>query len=110
MKDIFSNLPTMVMSILQKVQTMNSTPLSCVDPQFLLTIGNPLLASSSLQAPRPMVMASPPHPMVSPASVLESQPGILQSSVLAGIQSPRLVEEPGVSWHGQSKDVALPSA
>ena len=32
MKDMFSNLRTMVMSIVQKVQTMNPTPLNCVDP------------------------------------------------------------------------------
>ena len=32
MKEMFSNLLTMVMSIVQKVQTMNPTPLSCVDP------------------------------------------------------------------------------
>ena len=47
MKEMFSNLPTMVMSIVQKVQTMNPTPLSCVDPQLLLTMGTPLLAPSS---------------------------------------------------------------
>ena len=29
---IISSLPSMVMSIVQKVQTLNPTPLSCVDP------------------------------------------------------------------------------
>ena len=60
MKEMFSNLPTMVMSIVQKVQTMNPTPLSCVDPQLLLTMGNPLLA------PLPLPMAPPPHSATSP--------------------------------------------
>ena len=40
-KSMMSSLLMMVMSIVQKVQTMNPTPLSCMDPQLMLTMGNP---------------------------------------------------------------------
>ena len=103
MKEMFGNLPTMVMSIVQKVQTMDPTPLSCVDPQLLLTMGNPLLA------PLPLPMAPPLHSAASPASVPESRPGMPQSSLAAGIQSPPPVPEPGISSHEESKDRASPS-
>ena len=103
MKEMFGNLPTMVMSIVQKVQTMNPTPLSCVDPQLLLTMGNPLLA------PLPLPMASALHSAASPTSVPESRPGTPQSSLAAGIQSPLPVLEPGISSHEESKDRASPS-
>ena len=98
-KDMFSNLLMMVMSIVQKVQTMNPTPLTCVDPQLLLTMGNPLLAPSSSQAPQLVVMALPPYPTVSPTSILESQPRTPQISTPIGIQSPRPVAKPGISSH-----------
>ena len=103
MKEMFGNLPTMVMSIVQKVQTMNPTPLSCVDPQLLLTMGNPLLA------PLPLPMAPPLHSAALPASVSESRLGKPQSSLAADIQSPPPVLEPGISSHEESKDRASPS-
>ena len=57
---IMSSLPSMVMSIMQKVQTLNPTPLSCVDPQLMLTMGNSAFAPSSSQAPVPtFVLALP---------------------------------------------------
>ena len=60
---IMSLLPSMVISIVQKVQTLNPTPLSCVDPQLMLTMENSTLAPSSLQAPMPtFVLAPPPLP------------------------------------------------
>ena len=111
MKEMFSNLLTMVMSIVQKVQTMNPTPFSSVDPQLLLTMGNPLLVPSSSQAPQLVVMAlPPPHSTASPASVPESQLGTLQNSVPTCIQSLPPVVEPRISSHEESKDVALPSS
>ena len=44
---IMNSLPSMVMSIVQKVQTLNPTPLSYVDPQLMLTMGNSAFAPSS---------------------------------------------------------------
>ena len=108
MKDMFGNLPTMVMSIVQKVQTMNPTPLSCVDPQLLLTMENPLLAPSSSQAPLPLPMAPPPHSAASPP-LPESHQRSPPSSVPLSIQSPQPVVEPEISSHKESEDVALPS-
>ena len=108
MKEMFNNLPTMVMSIVQKVQTMNPTPLSCVDLQLLLTMGNPLLAPSSSQAPLPLPMAPPPHSATSPP-LLESHQGSPRSSVPPSIQSPQPMAEPGISSHEESKDVTSPS-
>ena len=81
MKEMFGNLPTMVMSIVQKVQTMNPTPLSCVDPQLLITMGNPLLV------PLPLPMAPPPHSAAS-APLPESHQGSPPSLVPPSIQSP----------------------
>ena len=57
---IMSTLPSMVMSIVQKVQTLNPTPLSCVDPQLMLTMGNSASAPSSSQAPVPSFVLAPP--------------------------------------------------
>ena len=85
MKEMFSNLLMMVMSIVQKVQTMNPTPLSCVDPQLLLTMGTPLLAPLSSQVPLPVAMAPPLHLAASPPIVPESHQRSLQSSMPAGI-------------------------
>ena len=110
MKEMFSNLLTMVMSIVQKVQTMNPTPFSYVDPQFLLTMRNPLLVPSSSQAPLLVAMAPSPHLVASPPFVLESHQGSPQSSVSAGIQSLPLVAKPGISSHEESEDVASPSS
>ena len=56
---IMSLLPLMVMSIVQKVQTLNPTPLSCVDSQLMLTMGNSALAPSSSQAPVSMFVLTP---------------------------------------------------
>ena len=102
MKEMFSNLSTMVMSIVQKVQTMNPTPLSCGDPQLLLAMGNPLLV------PLPLPMATPPHSAASPP-LPESHQGSPPSSVPPSIQSPQPVAEPEISPHEESKDVASPS-
>ena len=67
---IMSSLPSMVMSIVQKVQTLNPTPLSCVDPQLIFTMGNLALAPSSSQAPvSTFVLAPPPFAIDPPAAV-----------------------------------------
>ena len=103
MKEMFGNLPTMVMSIVEKVQTLNPTPLSCVDLQLLLTMGNPLFV------PLPLPMAPPLHSAASLASVPESRPGMPLSSLAAGIQFPPPVPKPGISSHEELKDRAWPS-
>ena len=57
---IMNSLPSMVMSIVQRVQTLNPTPLNCVDPQLMLTMGNSALTPSSSQAPVPTFVLAPP--------------------------------------------------
>ena len=87
--NIMSSPLSMVMSIVQKVQTLNPTPLNCVDPQLMLTMGNLALMPSSSQAPAPtFVLALPPLPANFLASTPQTMLGMPQSSTLATSLSP----------------------
>ena len=79
---IMSSLPSMVMSIVQKVQTLNPTPLSCLDPQLMLTMGNLAFAPSSSQASVPtFVLAPSPLGTDPPAAAPQTVSNTPQSSV-----------------------------
>ena len=68
---IMSLLPSMVMSIVQKVHTLNPTSLSYVDHQLMLTMENLDLAASSSQAPASTFVLTPPP---FPTNLLASAP------------------------------------
>ena len=111
-RHIMSSLPLMVMSIVQKVQTLNSIPLSCMDPQLMLTMGNSAFAPSSLQAPIPtFVLAPPPLGTDSPATAPQTVSNTPQSlapttSTPATSLSPRSPQQSNIPDQGESRDDA----
>ena len=110
---IMNSLPSMVMSIVQKVQTLNPTPLSYVDPQLMPTMENSAFAPSSSQAPIPtFVLALPPlgtdPPAAAPQTVSNTPQSLaLATSTPATSPSPRLPQQSNISDQGESRDDAL---
>ena len=107
-----SSFPSMVMSIIQKVQTLNPTPLSCVDPQLMLTMGNSAFAPSSSQALVPtFVLAPPPLGTNSPAVAPQTVSNTPQSSAPTTLTpltslSPWSPQQSNIPDQGESRDDA----
>ena len=107
---IMNSLPSMVISIVQKVQTLNPTPLSCVDPQLMLTMGNSAFAPSSSQAPVPTFVLAPP-PLgtdllpAAPQTVSNTpQSSAPTTSTPATSLSPRSPQQSNIPDQGESRD------
>ena len=109
---IMSSLSSMVMSIVQKVQTLNPTPLSCVDPQLMLTMENSAFAPSSSQAPvLTFVLAPPPLGTNPPIAALQTVSNTQQSSapttsMPATSLSPQSPQQSNIPDQGESRDDA----
>ena len=107
---IMSSLPSMVMSIIQKVQTLNPTPLSCVDPQLMLTMGNSAFAPSSSQAPVPTFVLAPPPlgtdpPAVAPQTVSNTpQSSAPTTSTPITSLSPQSPQQSNIPDQGELRD------
>ena len=109
---IMSSLPSMVMSIIQKVQTLNPIPLSCVDPQLMLTMGNSAFAPSSSQAPVPTFVLAPPllgtdPPAAAPQTVSNMPQSLTPTtSMPATSLSPQSPQKSNIPDQGESRDDA----